>query len=277
MVQSGLEQKQNTATWFPGCFCLTAVACSASVSDGTQTNDSTTSWRGKKVTFVRRYKAKNLFHQCRRWKLTLFLPRPKSKNFSKLISPHWNVASVCPALQSAIKFFFFFFWWGFCASFYILSASTFNTWTREHKNEVFADHTLSHKCIHVYSDWHACCTVSSNQQQPRFISNSFQVRSAGRHSCSKTQNIHQHTRVQTLATHRMHAHVRACTCHPRDNKRDLSSPITSHFIHSTLLPVILNVSDRRILLSPKTLSLFHGCLMMFYHALSIMFTIPTHV
>lgn len=51
-----------------------------------------------------------------------------------------------------------------------------------------------------------------------------------------------------------------------------SPPITSHF--SLPLCVILTISDRRILLSPKTLSLFHGCLMMFYHALGIMFTFP---
>lgn len=46
------------------------------------------------------------------------------------------------------------------------------------------------------------------------------------------------------------------------------------FLNKSFHTAILTISDRRILLSPKTLSLFHGCLMMFYHALGIMFTFP---
>lgn len=52
----------------------------------------------------------------------------------------------------------------------------------------------------------------------------------------------------------------------------LPSPLTSHF--TLPLCVILTISDRRSLLSPKTLSLFHGCLMIFYLAHSIVFTFP---
>lgn len=71
----------------------------------------------------------------------------------------------------------------------------------------------------------------------------------------------QHTLVHACVPTYKRAHVIRAT------EKEAFFSVRSHF--TLLLCVILTISDRRILLSPK---LWASCLMMFYHALGIVFT-----
>lgn len=194
------------------------------------------------VMFVIRYNCKYLFHHCSKHKL---LPHPPT------LSADLNLPSEMfffPSGQHPFKLF------NICTDKMMFSRP----------------HTPNK---HVRRQMHTCVPASYNPAQPRIYLKQLP-------GALSWQTNHGTYTSHVSSEHTPH------TCKPahpsthmsnKGQKRKRERQLARPFFFTRVPCVILNISDRRIPLSPKkkkTESLFHGRLMTSYHALGIMFTFP---